>query len=149
MKTANREENEFRQRLFDSFLTCVLKTKEESIKYKRGELALNVLPHIQPVSEQPRILEIGPGRGELLTLLRERGYENVVAVDVGKEPVDFCINMGTGYDIRIRTGTGGNSMLISELRGKSAFEFPDIIPFRHPALIESTLHVLPGSITDY
>ncbi len=44
-----------------------------------------------PLDKAARILEIGPGFGAMLKLLRTKcGYRNVNAVDISPEVVDFC-----------------------------------------------------------
>lgn len=53
----------------------------------------NYLPHM-PKSKDARIVDLGTGLGHFLFFLRERGYTNILGVDVGKEVIEFCRRKG-------------------------------------------------------
>ncbi len=47
--------------------------------------------HLLPADREAELLEIGPGYGQLLELLRrDLGYRRAMAVDVSRQVVDFC-----------------------------------------------------------
>jgi len=77
--------------MFDNYLSFHL-DKEPSRPIDRAnfkkELAVNYGPYIE--DKELRILEIGPGHGELIELLLELGLHHIHAVDVSKEAVDLC-----------------------------------------------------------
>ncbi len=47
-----------------------------------------------PKNRDAAILDIGPGRGEMLTCLKNRGYNNIKAIDISSSIVTFCTQMG-------------------------------------------------------
>lgn len=50
-----------------------------------------------PTDSAAAMLEIGPGYGQLLELLRrDRGYSNAIAVDLSQEVVEFCNGLMPG-----------------------------------------------------
>jgi 2-polyprenyl-3-methyl-5-hydroxy-6-metoxy-1,4-benzoquinol methylase len=57
---------------------------------RRKRQLLHTWRAVLPADRAAPMLEIGPGYGQLLELLREQGYANAVAVDVSREVVDFC-----------------------------------------------------------
>jgi 2-polyprenyl-3-methyl-5-hydroxy-6-metoxy-1,4-benzoquinol methylase len=48
-----------------------------------------------------RILDIGPGKGEMLTMLSESGYSNIEAIDISKSVVDYIQLLG--YKVTLAT----------------------------------------------
>lgn len=58
--------------------------KKQWLKYNYKNLLLSI-------SKESRILEVGPGGGELLELLvNDMNFRNVTAIDISKEVVEFC-----------------------------------------------------------
>lgn len=49
---------------------------------KLGYLKRNILPLLADLSPETRILEVGPGRGALLSLLRSSGFKNLQAFEI-------------------------------------------------------------------
>lgn len=47
-----------------------------------------------PTDKDARLLDIGPGCGEMLTLWNQSGYKNIVAVDISREVVEHCKERG-------------------------------------------------------
>lgn len=77
---------------FDSYLTNHLSNvnNQDSSLSRKHWLKYNYHKYL-PETQDARILEIGPGFGDLLTLLHiDLGYKNTQAVDVSKEVVAYC-----------------------------------------------------------
>jgi 2-polyprenyl-3-methyl-5-hydroxy-6-metoxy-1,4-benzoquinol methylase len=80
------------QNKFNAYLTSHLSqvntnrssiSKKERLKYNYQTLLPNNL--------ESKILEIGPGFGELLLVLcKDLGYVNIKAIDISQEVVDYC-----------------------------------------------------------
>lgn len=91
-----------RNTLFDSYLTRHLSHVTDPHQYrkrKKDHLWLNY-GHLIPRQRDARILEIGPGYGDLLELLAvDRGYTGVQATDLSQEVADFCNTIAPGSTI--------------------------------------------------
>lgn len=74
----------------DSYLsvTPAFKSLEPSL-FKKSTFEYNHSRHF-PADRGSYMLDIGPGRGEMLSLWEEKGYKNIFAVDISKEVVDLC-----------------------------------------------------------
>jgi SAM-dependent methyltransferase len=57
--------------------------------YYQRMFARNIGPHL-PTKPTAQVVDIGCGLGHFLYYLRENGYTNILGVDVGAEPVEFC-----------------------------------------------------------
>ncbi len=63
---------------------------------------LRTYRHLLPADLAAELLEIGPGYGQLLELLRrDLGYARAIAVDVSQEVVDFCNGRLPGSTARV------------------------------------------------
>jgi ubiquinone/menaquinone biosynthesis C-methylase UbiE len=90
---------------FDNYLTEHLgyTTTPESRNKKKEWLRYNY-QKILPGNQNAKILEIGPGHGELLELLiRDMKYENVVGADISAEVVSFC-NQAMPNSVKLLSG---------------------------------------------
>lgn len=87
---------------------------------KTNQLAYNY-SGLLPLDKNARILDIGPGYGVMLSLLKRLGYKNCLAVDISEEVVDFCRKKGFG---EIRLITTIQDFLRQE---KEAFDFISMI----------------------
>lgn len=56
----------------------------------KGLWISDILAPVLPASRSARILEIGPGHGEALRLMLERGYSNLTAIDNSPEVIAVC-----------------------------------------------------------
>ncbi|HEX6288544.1 MAG TPA: class I SAM-dependent methyltransferase [Herpetosiphonaceae bacterium] len=82
-----------RNTLFDGYLTKHLShvTDPHQFRKRKKEYLLLNYSHLIPQNRAARILEIGPGYGELLELLAvDRGYTCVQGIDLSQEVADFC-----------------------------------------------------------
>ena len=77
--------------IFDRYLSSYYGTEQSREVTRVYELLLSrYLPPDTGVS----LLDIGPGRGELVSLLLRKGYRNVEAVDISHEVVRFVASLG-------------------------------------------------------
>src|SRR5688500_14420278 len=79
------DEARVRDRLYDSYRSTHVEREPQG----RGAPALrrNIMARL-PADPRARILDLGCGDGELLLLLRERGYRDVEGIDVSVEQVE-------------------------------------------------------------
>jgi 2-polyprenyl-3-methyl-5-hydroxy-6-metoxy-1,4-benzoquinol methylase len=47
-----------------------------------------------PVDSSAKVLDIGIGRGEMLTCMKKWGYQNYLGIDISKSTIDFCSSLG-------------------------------------------------------
>lgn len=126
-----------RQPLFENYLTRYLSQvggQGDSRTRRKVVLSYNY-KRLLPDSLDARILEIGPGYGELLELLvRDLGYGNVQAIDLSQEVVNYCNAVVPGSTTWVEDTA---SFLTTHLRGFDCICFmhvlehipkPDIIP---------------------
>lgn len=81
-----------RNSLFERYITSQVKfvsTKKDLFAGKQRRFMVNFAPHL-PRDRQARILDLGPGRGELLALLRRLGYQRSLGIDISPEVVEHC-----------------------------------------------------------
>jgi cyclopropane fatty-acyl-phospholipid synthase-like methyltransferase len=84
--------------LFSNYLTAHYGqvTDKRFRSRKKAFIQYNYAQYL-PLERNARILEIGPGFGEVLELLTEDlGYTNVKAIDLSKEVVDYCNELVPG-----------------------------------------------------
>jgi SAM-dependent methyltransferase len=82
-----------RNTLFTGYLTRHLShvTDPHQFRKRKKDHLLHNYGHVIPKDRDARILEIGPGYGELLELLAvDRGYTHVQGIDLSQEVADFC-----------------------------------------------------------
>src|SRR5262249_31802637 len=64
---------------------------QQRYRARRKRQLLRTYAHLLPARREAELLEIGPGYGQWLELLRvDRGYAHATAVDVSPEVVEFC-----------------------------------------------------------
>jgi 2-polyprenyl-3-methyl-5-hydroxy-6-metoxy-1,4-benzoquinol methylase len=74
-----------------------LRTIRSGLGYTRtkyGERSWLTLAQVMPSDRSARVLEIGPGDGELIERVRTEGYEHVMAVDMSAEAVEAVRSLG-------------------------------------------------------
>ncbi len=88
MSLSRVSENQF---LSDHYLSTHLShlygRVEPTRRLKKQYHEANILPHVA-CSKDAQILEIGPGFGELLELLLEKGSTNITALDISSEVIE-------------------------------------------------------------
>ena len=88
-----------RDEIFESYAENAfdLVTKENSIVWKKEWYDANFKKFF-PEKRTARILDIGPGLGELLLTERDWGYTNCFAVDISPSVVQYCKKRGLNCD---------------------------------------------------
>jgi len=66
--------------------------------YKQADSKINQIMHnytrFFPDDLDSKILDIGIGRGEMLTVFKNMGYRNYLGIDISPSTVSFCKNIG-------------------------------------------------------
>jgi SAM-dependent methyltransferase len=62
----------------------------EQVRAKKLALLQKNYEALFPESSNAKILEIGPGHGELIEVLNQKGYINAQAIDISTEVVEYC-----------------------------------------------------------
>lgn len=66
--------------------------------YKQADFKINQIMHnytrLFPNDLDSKILDIGIGRGEMLTVFKKIGYRNYLGIDISPSTVSFCKNIG-------------------------------------------------------
>jgi SAM-dependent methyltransferase len=83
--------NDDRGWIFEHYLSSHYGTGQNEDVTQSYEI---LLPPYLPPDKDAAILDIGPGRGELVSLLLRKGYRNVEAVDVSPEVVRVVSSRG-------------------------------------------------------
>lgn len=74
--------------IFDSYIKVAFGSYEQaSFKFKQFEVNYK---HFFPSDKDARLLDVGIGRGEMLTCMKNWGYKNYLGVDISPDTVDFC-----------------------------------------------------------
>lgn len=68
---------------FDGGSQAVFKFKEFEHNYRK----------FFPVEKDSHVLDIGVGRGEMLSCFRDWGYHNNLGIDISQSCIDFCKNL--------------------------------------------------------
>lgn len=77
---------------YDNYIEYALGSEEQSMQ-KIAQFKKNYLQYF-PVEKTETILDIGPGKGEMLSCLAESGYLNIEAVDISESVVNFIRKLG-------------------------------------------------------
>lgn len=67
--------------------------KENILRWKREYANANYKKFF-PADKEAKILDIGPGLGEMLLIEKEWGYQDVYAIDISPSVIRFCQNNG-------------------------------------------------------
>lgn len=89
---------------FDQYLTRHYAHIGDQSRHRAGKKRqlLHTYRSVLPAGRDVDMLEIGPGYGQLLELLRkDLGYERMVAIDLSQEVADFCNRMLPGSTERV------------------------------------------------
>lgn len=78
--------------LFEHYISTQMSytnKNRRSLQGKQRRFGVNFVTHM-PSIKDAKILDFGPGFGELMLLLRDLGYTNISGIDVSPEVVSFC-----------------------------------------------------------
>lgn len=81
-----------RRQIFENYVSSQMNytgKRMRSIAGKQRRFLASFGPHL-PADRQAKILDLGPGKGEFLELLRDLGYQQIHALDLSPEVVDYC-----------------------------------------------------------
>ena len=102
--------------------------------------------HLLPVNKNARILDIGPGYGQMLELLsKDLSYKHVQAIDVSKEVVDFCNTIVTESTLLVNSTEEFLSTKNEYFECLLLFHVLEHIP---KSVIPEFLHSIHDSLTD-
>ena len=83
------------QKIIDNYLNHAFVIDESVIAYKKRRFDHNFRAFL-PENFDARMLDIGPGLGEFLSLWKDKGYHNIEGIDISSSVVDFC----NSHDLR-------------------------------------------------
>lgn len=70
----------------------------EQAKFKFSQFRYNYFPFF-PNSREEKVLDIGIGRGEMLSCMKEWGYKNALGIDISPSTVRFCQSLGLPCEV--------------------------------------------------
>jgi cyclopropane fatty-acyl-phospholipid synthase-like methyltransferase len=88
--------DEWRKRLFESYRSTMDEASETGRNGARFRSFLKTLPERRDAS----IVDLGCGSGDLISFVKQRGYTNVIGVDVSREQVQLAHDRGR-YEVRL------------------------------------------------
>ena len=134
--------NDDQQLLFDRYLSSgfaqAYGPASVTSPYYQRMFARNVGPHL-PANPAARVVDIGCGLGHFLYYLRQQGYTNILGVDIGAEPVEFCRQHVTSNVLQIDS----IESFLTERQGPyDVIGFLDVIEHLPKSIIIPTLRLL-------
>lgn len=78
--------------IFDSYIENAF-GEEKQAEFKFKQFEINYKRYF-PANKNAKVLDIGIGRGEMLTCFKNWGYENYIGVDISPSTVKFCQSLG-------------------------------------------------------
>lgn len=89
--------------LFDSYIeNSFIEKKQATFKFK--QFYFNYRKYF-PLNNNARVLDIGIGRGEMLSCYENWGYKNYLGVDISPSTVKFCKSIGLHCQLVDDTGS--------------------------------------------
>lgn len=90
--------------IFDTYIDIAFDPNAQDYmdKIKRLWHRYNFLPFF-PTDKEAKVLDIGPGRGEMLSTMKEFGYTNIMSVDISPSVVEYC--RAKGYQCELAEST--------------------------------------------
>lgn len=92
--------------LFDKYISSQMKftrQKQRSLAGKQRRFMVNFVHNLP--GKDASILDLGPGYGELLLLLSQLGYNNLLAIDISPEVVSYCNELMPGSTLLVSNPT--------------------------------------------
>ena len=78
--------------IFDNYVKIAFSNYEQAdFKFKQFEY--NYRKYF-PQDLESKVLDIGVGRGEMLTCFRNWGYKNYLGIDISPDTINFCKKLG-------------------------------------------------------
>jgi len=83
--------------LFDSYVENAF-GKFEQAEFKIEQFKFNYKKFF-PTNKEAFVLDIGVGRGEMLTIFKELGYKNYLGIDISSSCVNFCKSLNLKVEL--------------------------------------------------
>ena len=83
--------------LFDSYVENAFGEFKQA-EFKFEQFAFNYKKFF-PKDKNARLLDIGVGRGEMLSFFKNQGYVNYLGIDISSSCVDFCKSLGLNVEL--------------------------------------------------
>ena len=85
------------QEIFDSYVENSFGEEKQAV-FKFKQFEINYKEYF-PVNQDARVLDIGIGRGEMLSCYEKWGYKNYLGIDISPSTVKFCKSIGLNCDL--------------------------------------------------
>jgi 2-polyprenyl-3-methyl-5-hydroxy-6-metoxy-1,4-benzoquinol methylase len=85
------------QSVFDSYIENAM-GEEEQADFKFRQFEYNYKKYF-PLNNNLNVLDIGIGRGEMLSCMKNWGYENYLGIDISPSTVKFCKKIGLNCEL--------------------------------------------------
>lgn len=90
------------QEIFDKYVETSFEGDGQAIpKFKQFEFNYKKL---FPTDVNERVLDIGVGRGEMITCMKDWGYANYLGIDISKSTVEYCKKLNLNVEFAEDTG---------------------------------------------
>lgn len=85
------------QEIFDSYVENSFGEEKQAV-FKFKQFEYNYKKYF-PKDKDAQVLDIGIGRGEMLTCFKEWGYKNYLGIDISPSTVRFCKSIGLNCEL--------------------------------------------------
>lgn len=85
------------QEIFDSYVENSFGEEKQAV-FKFQQFEINYKKYF-PANKDARVLDIGIGRGEMLSCYENWGYKNYLGVDISPSTVKFCKSIGLNCEV--------------------------------------------------
>ena len=79
--------------VFDNYIENAFGEYQQA-EFKFKQFEVNYLKHFPSARKNEPVLDIGIGRGEMLTCFKNWGYTNYLGIDISPSTVSFCKSIG-------------------------------------------------------
>lgn len=73
---------------YDKYIETSFGERKQA-EFKFDQFNINYRSYF-PADKEARILDIGPGRGEMLECIQRWGYQNYLGIDISPDVIEFC-----------------------------------------------------------
>jgi SAM-dependent methyltransferase len=118
--------------IFDSYIDNTFENREQAV-FKFDDFEYNYRKYF-PSNVAAKLLDIGIGRGEMLSCMKEWGYTDYLGVDISPSTVAFCTSLGLHCllvedTVQWLSGRGSIYDVITLLDVLEHIKKEDVIPF--------------------
>jgi 2-polyprenyl-3-methyl-5-hydroxy-6-metoxy-1,4-benzoquinol methylase len=83
--------------LFDNYIENAFGEFKQA-EFKLEQFSFNYKKYM-PKDKNAKLLDIGVGRGEMLSFFKNQGYVNYLGIDISRSCVDFCKSLGLNVEL--------------------------------------------------